>query len=395
MKQTDVLIVGNGIAGHSAAKEFRKHDKESSITIVSGESRNTYYRIKLSSCLAKGIDDSFSVNDDSWYLENNIDVILKKIVIDVNFDNKIAKLDDGTTIAYKKLLLALGSRPFIPPIKGKQLPGVFALRTVDDLLNISEYVEGKNKIAVLGGGLLGLEAAWSFRELGKEVVVINSSAYLLDRQLDEETGLILNELVKSKGIDLLTNVSINEIKGIEGVSSVELSDGSELRVDMLLISTGVRPNIGLVMNTQVEVDRGVIVNEKMETTCEGVYAAGDICEFNGQNIGLWTSGNEQGKVAGAFMAGANRNYEKPKIFTSLQIGDINVFSAGDVKKWDKVHSYRENGTLKKVFSTNGVLTGVILMGDIRDMNAMIQMLDKREDIDTFLRTSKFNYSLEA
>lgn len=385
MKNVDYLIIGNGIAGLSAAKEIRKNDENGSIIIVSSEPYLTYYRMKLTEYMAKDFDDEeLMVHNSEWYDKFNIECILNKIVEHIDIDNKNVVLDDGNEIGFKKLLLTMGSRPFIPPIPGKYKKGVFALRTLKDLRYIQNYLLNCENVSIIGGGLLGLEAAWSLRKLNKTVNVIQHSPFLLSRQLDEEISRKVEEKLSLAGFNLYLDTAAEEVLGEGIVNGLKLSGDRIIQSDAILVSSGIRPNLDLIRDTKIEYDKGVKVDKYLRTNIDNIYAAGDIAEVEGSVLGLWTASNEQGKVVGSNMSGIEKIYAQPRPYTLLRLGDISLFSAGDVKNFDKVYEYKEEdkGIHHKLFTTDGKITGVILFGDITPMvklkNAVIKNIDVNE-----------------
>ncbi len=392
-EKVDYLIIGNGISGLSAAREIRKNDESGSITMVSSEPYLTYYRVKLTECISKNFSkEEFLVNKEDWYKENSIDVILSKIVEKVDFDNNLVKLDDGVLIKYRKLLLAMGSRPFIPPIAGKFKKGVFALRTLRDLRYIQDYFLSCKKVTVIGGGLLGLEAAWSIKQLNKEVNIINRSSYLLSKQLDEELSRKLEKKLKNLGFNIYLDSSAEEILGENTVNGVKLSGKEIVETNGVLISSGIRSNLDLVRETKLNFDKGIIVDKHLKTNLPNVYAAGDVAEVEGVVLGLWTAGNEQGKIVGSNMTGDNKEYTTPKPYTSLEIGDIKLFSAGNVKKSDKIYEYKEGEDIHhKLFTTNGTITGGILFGDIKEMFKLRKAILDQTQVSDYLKDTDIEF----
>ncbi len=388
MEKVEYLIVGNGIAGLSAAREIRNNDNDGSILMVSSEPYLTYYRLKLTEYLYKEFEDEeLLVNKESWYREKNIKVLLSKIVEKLDLDNNRVVLDDGVEIEYEKLLLATGSRPFIPPVAGKFKQGVLALRTLKDLRYIKGYFSECKDVTVVGGGLLGLEAAWALKNLGKNVTIIEFAPYLLPKQLDEETSQKLKEKLIREGFNLYLSSSAEEILGENTANGIRLNDGQEIKTDGVLFSVGIRPNIDIVRDTNIEIDKGILVNDNLRTNIDNVYAAGDAVETDGMIIGLWSSGNEQGKIAGANMTGKPMEYTGPKLFTNLQIGNIKLFSVGNIKDFDNVYEYedREKEIHHKLFTTDGKLTGGILFGDIKNMGKLKNGVNEKVSIDSYLK----------
>lgn len=383
---TNYVIIGNGIAGLSAAKEIRSNDKEGNITIISSEEYLTYYRVKLSHYISKSFkDEELLVNKESWYDESKIEVILNKTVEKIDLDKKEVRLDDGTTVTYDKLLLANGSRPFVPPIAGNDKEGVFALRTLKDLKYIKNYFDSCEDVTVIGGGLLGLEAAWAIKELGKNVNVVEFFPYLLPRQLDKELADIVSQKLIQNGINLYFDTATEEILGEEKVDGLKFKDNRVIKTDAVLFSAGIRPNIDLVRDTAIEFDKGVKVDNYLKTNIEDVYAAGDIAEVNGIVFGLWTAANEQGKIAGANMTGEVKEYKLPEPFTTLTIGDISLFSVGNIKDFSKVLKFDEGENHFRLFVTDNKLTGAILLGDLSKMSSLRKAVNANRDITEFLQ----------
>lgn len=380
------VIVGNGIAGLSAAKEIRNIDKEGNITIITSEEYLTYYRVKLSHYISKSFDDDeLLVNKKSWYDENNVEVILGKIVEKIDTEKKQVKLDDGKIVEYDKLLLANGSRPFVPPIGGKFKDGVFALRTLKDLRHIKKYFELCEDVTVIGGGLLGLEAAWAIKELGKKVNVVEFFPYLLPRQLDRELADIVSQKLNDNGLNLYFDAAAEEILGETKAEGLKLKDGRKIKTDAILVSAGIRPNIDLVRGTPIEFDKGVKVDKYLRTNIEDVYAAGDIAEVNGMVLGLWTAANDQGKIAGANMAGNNKEYKMAQPFTTLSIGDISLFSVGNIKDFTDVLRYDDGDNRYRLYLTDNKLTGSILLGDISRMSKVRKAVNDNMDISEYVK----------
>ncbi|WP_026894047.1 NAD(P)/FAD-dependent oxidoreductase [Clostridiisalibacter paucivorans] len=388
---TKYLIIGNGIAGLSAAQEIYKRDEQGKVTIVSSEEYLTYYRVKLSHYISKNFDNNeLMVKKEGWYKDKNIDIILGSIVENIDTDNNVVKLDDGRELRYEKLLLANGSRPFVPPVAGKYKKGVLALRTLKDLRYIKNYFEDCNSVTVIGGGLLGLEAAWAIKELGKKVNVVEFFPYLLPRQLDEELSNKFKYILEKKGLDFYLGAAAEEVLGEEKVEGLKIKDGPEIKTDAILFSAGIRSNIGIAEKTKIDVGRGIKVDNYLRTNIDNVFAAGDIAEVNSVTLGLWTAANEQGKIAGINMTGGSKEYKLPEPYTMLNIADTSLFSVGDVKDFDDVVEFNddENAVYHKLFLRDKKIIGAALIGDISKMvkvkNAVNNNLDISQDLENGL-----------
>lgn len=363
--ETKYLIIGNGIAGNQAAKTIRKKDPEGKIVIVAEESYPTYQRVKLTHALGCGEEiEKMLVDKSSSYKEKKIRLILSKKVKEILFQENKAVLDGNQEISYEKLLIATGSNPIVPPYKGEFLDNIMILRRYGDLELLRNKLKFLDKIAVVGGGLLGLELAYSLAKLGKSVDVIELAPYLLNRQLDEKNAKKLEEDLKDYQITAHTGVCVDEVCGYNSVEKLILNNGEELVVDALVFSIGVKAETSLVKE-KLEVNRGIVVDKHLKTSLDNVWAAGDCAEFEGRTMGLWLPSSNMGKVAGANMAGDNIEYEPGSLFTSLNIGDIKIFSAGKIT--DDSEVLEKNGQVKTYFFEDDILVGGILYGDTKDM----------------------------
>lgn len=364
----DYLIIGNGICGLSAAEEIRKNDEKGSILIITDESGHTYWRTRLSELIAKDYtDEEILVKKENWYEEKNIEVKFSTHAEKIDKENKKVITKDGEEYEYGKLLIATGSHPFVPPITNSDAKGVFAIRSSEDLKNFKEYLSDKKKLIIIGGGILGLEAANSISKLGIEITIVEAFDYLLARQLDKDLSQKLETALNDMGMKTLTGKFSEEILVKDGaVCGLKLTDGTEIEADAIMIQAGVRANIEIAQNSGLTTDRGILVGENLQVEGEDIYAAGDVAQIGNFSIGLWTASMEMGKIAGSNMTGNNKLYEQPKPFSTLMIGDIKLFSAGqnsgdgieEVKKEDGEKIY-------KLFKNGDDFVGGILWGDIK------------------------------
>lgn len=378
----DYLIIGNGIAGLKAAESIRKKDENASIVIISKAADYTYWRTKLSELICKDFtNDDILVKKLDWYEKNNIEVKLQNEVEKLDLDSKKAILKNGEEIEYGKALIATGSHPFVPPIKNIDSKGVFAIRTVDDLNSFKKHINENKKVIIIGGGLLGLEAAFSIKNAGCEVLVIETFDYILGKQLDNELSLRLEKELNNAGIETSTGKNTSEILEKDGkVCGIKLDDGTEIEAGTILVQTGVRNDLDVAINSGLKTERGIIVDETLKTSDENVYAAGDCMQLGQATIGLWTASMEMGEIAGSNMTGDNKTYQTPKPFSSLLLGDIKLFSAGFNKGEGIEEVKKEDGEkVYKLFKKDGKYVGGILYKDIKFQNDVKKIVFEGED----------------
>ncbi|MTI57107.1 NAD(P)/FAD-dependent oxidoreductase [Geosporobacter ferrireducens] len=379
------LIIGNGVAGMTAAEEIRKCDKDAQVTIIGDERVLTYYRVKLSHFISKHFQiKELLIHDENWYRERNIELILGERVQSIHPNAQKVFLESGKEVGYHKLLLANGSSSFIPSVEGAKKDGVFALRNLRDLEEIQAYLLDCKEVAVIGGGLLGLEAAWALKERGLRVNVVEFFPYLLPRQLDPELARYVKEQLEQKGLKIYLTAETQEIIGTEKVEGIALKDGRVIPTDMVLFSTGVKPNISIAESTDIDKNRGIKVNAFMETSVANIYAAGDVAEFGGMAMGLWSVASDQGKVAGRSMVGVKDAYTLPQPATLLSIGGFNVFSVGEVNGEKQGLTFREGTVFHKLFIEEGKLIGGVLTGDIKKMAVLKKAVTQKTAVQGLL-----------
>lgn len=388
MSIIDYLILGNGIAGLSAAEEIRKNDKLGKIVIVSKEKYSTYNRTKLSHFISQHYTDKqMFLHNDKWYEDNQIQQLLDTEILKIDTDNDTITTSKGA-LEYKKLLIALGSNPFIVPFKGIENKGIFVLRTLEDLLSIKDYLKSSQTISVIGGGLLGIEAAWAFHELGKKVSIIEHHSNLLSKQIDEEIGDKLKAILEEEGLNICLNESVVEFQGEDKVRALITQKGTNIKTDAVLLSLGVRANLDLIKGSNIAFNNGVIVDKKLRTNVKNVYAAGDIIEINGLTLGLWTMAKDQGKIAGANMVGKNLEYTLPTPATLLTIGTTRIYSIGECKFCDEKLDYLNNEVLYRLYATGGKLVGGVLVNDITPVPKLKKVVNSHIEINNYLNEIK-------
>ncbi len=380
---TDYLIIGNGIAGTTAAENIRKIDKRGDIRILTDEDIAFYYRIRLNEYISGDItEQGLLAKKQAWYKETGIELILKTRITTGDPSRKIVIAEDNKKIPYDKLLIATGSRSFIPPIKGSEKSGVFTLRHIKDARDIIKHVTDSEKVVIIGGGLLGLEAGNAIRRLGKEITVVEFFPRLLPRQLDVEGAKRLQAIMEGMGFTFRLGAKTQEIAGIETVNGVHLEGGEILPARMVLISAGVRPNMDLAGPLGLDTDKGIKVDERLRTNQADVYAAGDAAEFRGMPYGIWPAAMEQGKTAGNNMGGGDMVYAGTTMANTLKVVGIDLASAGDIDAENKRESriVSDKETYKKIVLDNNRIIGCIMLGDTKGFNKITKAISEKRDV---------------
>jgi nitrite reductase (NADH) large subunit len=387
------LIIGNGVAGTTAAENIRRHDTSGEITIVSREDLPFYYRIRLPELLSGSITEpELIAKSQSWYEEKKITLKLHTEVTRADHDQRKIFTADNITLAYDSLLLANGSHPFLPPIKGSEKNGFFTLHTVSDVRIISEFAQKVSQVVFIGGGLLGLETANALHKLGKKITVVEALPRLLPRQLDIEGAARLQHIFENKGYTFKLGTVTREIIGDGNVEQIYLENDEILPAEMVIISAGVRPNLKLAERLGLDTDKGVIVDKYLQTSVPGIYGAGDVIEFDGRTYGIWPAAMEQGRIAGTNISGGNEIYQGTILSNILKVAGIDLASAGNIDENSQYESkiVATDTIYKKVVIENGKIIGCIMLGDRKNFShinkAISSKADILSDLDTLLAT---------
>jgi len=382
---TTYLIIGNGVAGNAAAENIRKHDPEGKILVFSLESRPFYYVPALPEYLAgEKAADQITLHQQSWYDQRRIELYLDTRVTQIDAAQKFVETAQGRRFPYDKLLLATGGNSFVPPIKGADSAGVFTLRTLADADRIKAAAAGAQTVVLIGGGLLGLEAGNGLRKLGLKVIVVEFFPRLLPRQMDTAGAAILARQLEDMGFIFYLGAKTQEIApGPDGLT-INLESGEKLKGGLVLISAGVRPDLSLAQALGLEIDKGVKVDDTMKTSRDDIYAAGDLIEHRGRFYGIWPAAMEQGKVAGAAMAGTTAKYAGTLPSNVLKVAGIDLMAAGDIDADGKltaiVHQDEANKTYRKLVLQDNLMVGAILLGDIRGSAEIQAAISKKTDV---------------
>lgn len=378
------LILGNGAAGYYAAKSIRERDKTASIVMVSDEPFRSYNRPMLTkSIMAELNEDQIAIQEEAWFEEQRIVQVLGKKVVSVDTAEKEALLDDQTRLKYTKLIYALGAECFIPPIPGSDKKTVVAVRRLGDTRKIAGLLHDVKHVVVIGGGVLGLEAAWEMKKAGCSVTVLEIAPVLMGRQLDTPAAELLKTISQDCGIDIRTGVQVEGILGDEKSTAVKLKEGEEVPAELVIISSGVRANTALARDMGLVTDRGIVVNARMETSTENIYACGDCAQFENVNYAIWPEAMEQGKTAGANAAGEEKEYTQVPAALTFHGMNTALYAIGDAGKNPnlvyKTVEWKDMGRkqYKKYYFLNNRLCGVILIGDVSEMAVLSEAVEKK------------------
>jgi nitrite reductase (NADH) large subunit len=386
----DVVIVGNGVAGVTAARIIKEKNPESRVSIYTDESHHYYPRPRLYEVLSgEASPQEIYVFSEEWYKERGIHVHLNKKAVSIDVERKELSLQNGVRVSYDKLLLANGGHSFIPPIKGVEKKGVFALRSIEDALTIREFAKKSRKAIVIGGGLLGLEFSASLRKLGQQVEVVEIFSRLLPRQLDPDGAVILENRIGFRGIDFTLGVKIVDILGIDKVSGILLDNGKEISGDIILVSAGMRSNVQLAVEAGINVNKGIVVDNTLRSSADDVYAVGDAAEFEGKVYGIIPAALEQARIAAT-----NIMEEEHTVYTgtipsnTLDIVGIDLTSIGIVNSQDnKYEEIRKiddkKGIYKKLVLEQGKIVGAILLGDKKGIITIKQLMSQGIDVTKY------------
>jgi nitrite reductase (NADH) large subunit len=380
------LIIGNGVAGTTAAFNIRKLDSIGEITILSSESLPFYSRIRLIDFLADEADvEDLIIYKSSWYEKNKIKLLLNVSASEIDKDKKQVITSNGGKLEYDKLLVSTGGTSFMPAIPGADKKGVFTLRTLKDALEIINYAKNAKKVLLIGGGLLGIEAGNSLRKRGHKVSVAEFFQRLLPRQLDPEGAKIFKSQMETMGFVFYLGAKSKEITGNDKAAGLILEDGTGIDSDLIIISAGIRPQAELGKQLGVKINKGLPVNDRLETEVKDIYAAGDLIEHRGVFYGIWPAAEKQGEIAGINMAGGNALYEGTTPSNVLKIAGINLAAAGDIDTEGKYESIIKKDEhlfiYKKLVIKDRVLSGCILYGDISGYRKILKAISEKKNIE--------------
>jgi len=382
-----IVLIGNGMAGVSCIEQLLKlAPNKYEITIFGSEPHPNYNRILLSSVLAGDADmKDIVINDWSWYEEHNITLHTGHTVNRIDSERKLVFTDGGISAPYDELIMATGSLPFMLPLPGANKEGVIAFRDIRDCETMMETAKTYKKAVVIGGGLLGLEAARGLLNLNMEVSVVHINEYLMNLQLDRTAALLLQAELERQGMKFLLKKNSESILGKKRVTGLRFTDGSEVEADLIVMAVGIRPNVALAKNSGIDINRGIVVNDYLETNVPNVYAVGECAEHRGIAYGLVAPLYEQGAVLAKRLAGVETaGYQGSVVSTKLKVSGVDVFSAGSYADAPGTRAVRVQddfeGIYKKAVIQEGKVVGAVLFGDISDSSRLFAMIRSGEDV---------------
>lgn len=388
MPTQKLVVIGNGMApGRVLETIFEQAPDAYDVTIFNAEPRVNYNRIMLSPVLSgeQSFDDII-IHGDGWYIDNGVTLYKGHKVVEIDREKKTVTSEPGETVAYDKLLIATGSVPFIIPMPGHDLAGVLAYRDLDDVNAMMMAARSGGRAVVIGGGLLGLEAAAGLLAQGMDVTVLHLMPTLMERQLDPAAGYLLEKELAGRGIDIRTGANTKEIIGDKKVEGVRLDDGTEIPCDLVIMAVGIRPNGTLAKEAGLEVERGIKVDAQMRTSDPDIFSVGECVEFDGNCYGLVAPLYEQAQICGDVLVGNEaRAFQHSETSTKLKVTGVDLFSAGDFAEGEDreevVFRDAARGIYKRLVLESGKLVGAVLYGDTADGAWFFQKIKSAEDID--------------
>lgn len=387
-----VVVLGNGIAGVTAAEHLRKAHPECEIHLVAKETHPLYNRMGIARLVyGRGAMDGLYLQPPGWYADRRITSWLNTRAVRIDREKRTVDLATGESLPWDRLILATGSAGLVPPVEGFGMSGTFVLREAEEAMALRAFVQqhGTRTVVVSGGGLLGLEAAYALRKLGQKVVVLERGEWLLRRQLDAAGGELLRAFLANLGIEVLVEAEAARVTGESRIREVLLKDGRVVPCDVLLAAVGIKPNVELGRDAGLATRRGIVVDAQLRTSDPAIWACGDVCEFDGQIPGLWPVAVEQGRLAAANALGGSETYVPSVPVTALKVVGLDVVSMGRIAasgsdETEIVPPSSGDGRYRKLVLSKGRLVGAILMGHSESTSAVSALSRKKADVSSVL-----------
>jgi nitrite reductase (NADH) large subunit len=367
-----LVIVGNGMAATRLVEELTTlAPGRYAIAVVGDEPSLAYNRVLLSSVLAREVEPTdIELKPAAWWRDRGVTLVYGRRAVEIDTRARFVRLRGGAKLGYGKLVIATGSEAVRLPLPGADLPGVVTFRDKADVGTILERARPGSRAVVIGGGLLGLEAAYGLMKAGAQVTVVHLMDRLMERQLDERAAGLLKAAIEARGIQVLLGAESEAIQGRRKVAGLRLKDGRNVPADLVVMAVGIRPNVRLARGAGLEVNRGIVVGDDLMTSAPSVYAVGECAEHRGVCYGLVEPAYEQARVLARNLAGRPARYEGSLLATNLKVSGVNVFSAGDFMGAPGtepiVLSDPGRQTYRKLVIRDGRLAGAVLVGDTGD-----------------------------
>ncbi|RYX96515.1 MAG: NAD(P)/FAD-dependent oxidoreductase [Bradyrhizobiaceae bacterium] len=381
-----LVIIGNGMAAARLVDELaRSALGRYAIAVIGDEPRLAYNRVLLSSVLSgEATHDEIELKPAAWWRDRGVTLKYGAMATAIDMAAREVTTSTGKQVPFSKLVFATGSSALRLPVPGGDLAGVHVFRDSRDVDLLLALAAGKKRVVVVGGGLLGLEAAYGLAKAGADVTLIHLMDRLMERQLDAPAAALLKTLVERKGVKILLNANTARIHGTDAVAGVELADGRMLDADAVIFAAGIRPNAALARDAGIAVNRGIVVDDRMATDTDGVFALGECAEHRGTCYGLVEPAYEQARVLAQHLAGKPSAYNGSILSTNLKVSGVGVFSAGDFMAGEASETLLlsdvNRGTYKKLVISGGALTGAVLVGDTRDALWYMELIRSGVDV---------------
>jgi nitrite reductase (NADH) large subunit len=394
-----LVVVGNGMAAARLVDELAKATLgRYAIAVIGDEPRLAYNRVLLSSVLAgETASHDIELKPVAWWRDRGVTLKYGCLATEIDIGRRELKIANEESIAFSKLVLATGSTPLRLNVPGTDLAGVYTFRDSRDVDLLMTLAAGKKRVVVVGGGLLGLEAAYGLAKAGSAVTLIHLMERLMERQLDAPAAELLKSLVERKGIEILLNANTARLHGETRVEGVELADGRRIEADAVIFAAGIRPNTVLAREAGIPVNRGIVVDDHLATGAPDIFALGECAEHRGICYGLVEPAYEQARVLAQHLAGRATGYGGSVVATNLKVSGVSVFSAGDFIGADGTEAIVLNdirhGTYKKLVISDGRLTGAVLVGDVGDALWYLELIRGRQPVARIRKDMMFGRSL--
>ncbi len=394
-----LVIVGNGMAAARLVDELAKTALgRYAIAVIGDEPRLAYNRVLLSSVLAgETASHDIELKPASWWRDRGVTLKYGCVATEIDVGRRELKIAGEESLTFSKLVLATGSAPLRLNVPGADLAGVHTFRDSRDVDLLLTLAAQKKRVVVVGGGLLGLEAAYGLAKAGAAVTLIHLMDRLMERQLDAPAAGLLKMLVERKGIEVLLNANTAWLHGETCVEGVELADGRRIDAEAVIFAAGIRPNVALAKDAGISVNRGIVIDDQLQTAAADIFALGECAEHRGICYGLVEPAYEQAKALAQHLAGGDASYSGSVVATNLKVSGVAVFSAGDFIAADGSETIVLNdarrGTYKKLVIANGRLTGAVLVGDTQDALWYLDLIRMREPIAKIRGEMMFGRSL--